>query len=198
MESKNPLNLKEPFKPLRKLWHLFGGIIPLIYLFILRERGTVLFFLAPILLGFLLFDILRLKNAELNERIFNYLSTIILEKDRNQLSGSTYFLLSSFITILLFKREIAVVAILFMSLGDTVAAIIGNRFGKTAIFGKTLEGSLGCFIFCFFVSLFFFDIWVSLGGALTASLIEILPLRLDDNLLIPPVSGAVLTLLTKL
>lgn len=198
MESENPLNLKEPFKPLRKLWHLFGGIIPLIYLSILRERGIMLLFLAPILIGFLLFDILRLKNAEMNEKIFNYLRAIILEKDRNQLNASTYFLLSSFITILLFKREVAVVAILFMSLGDPAAAITGNRFGKTAIFGKTLEGSLGCFIFCFFVSLLFFDIWVSLAAALAATLIELLPLKLDDNLLIPPVSGAVLTLLISL
>ena len=76
-----------------------------------------------------------------------------MDKDRNQLNASTYFLLSSFISILIFKREVAALALLFMSLGDPAAALLGNRFGKTKLFGKTLVGSLGCFIVCFFVFL---------------------------------------------
>lgn len=188
---------EEPIKPLRRLWHVFGGSIAIIYLFILKEKGMMLLFLSPILIGFIMLDILRLRNQELNKKFFNCFQVILLEKDRNYPSGSTYFLFSSFLTIFLFSKEVSAAAILFLSLGDPVAAIIGRRFGRIEALGKTVEGSLGCFLVCFLVSRLFFNFWISLFGALTATIIELAPLKLDDNLLIPLVSGAILALLVS-
>jgi glycerol-3-phosphate acyltransferase PlsY len=186
---------EEPIKPLRRLWHVFGGSIAVIYLFVLKEKWMMLLFLSPILIGFLMLDILRLRSQELNKKFFNCFQAILLEKDRNHPSGSTYFLVSSFLTIFLFSREVSAVAILFLSLGDPLAAVIGKRFGRIEVLGKTVEGSLSCFLVCFLVSRLFFDFWISFFGSLTTTIIELVPFKLDDNLLIPLVSGAILTLL---
>lgn len=186
---------EEPIKPLRRLWHVFGGSIAVIYLFVLKEKWMMLLFLSPILIGFLMLDILRLRSQELNKKFFNCFQAILLEKDRNHPSGSTYFLFSSFLTIFLFSREVSAVAILFLSLGDPLAAVIGKRFGRIEVLGKTVEGSLSCFLVCFLVSRLFFDFWISFFGSLTTTIIELVPFKLDDNLLIPLVSGAILTLL---
>ena len=60
--------------------------------------------------------------------------------------GSTYFIFSAILTILLFPKSIAIVSLLILILSDTAAAIIGKWIGRIRIFGKTLEGSMAFLI----------------------------------------------------
>jgi len=186
----------------RKFFHLSGSIVALGYLFI-PQKGLYLVILLPFLLLFLIVDILRLNSPRINEHFFHLFSPLIAPKDSHQLNGSTYYLISSFLSILLFPKEVAVLSMLYLSMGDSTAAIIGKKFGKTKIFDKTLEGSLSCLLLCFLISLKFFNWKISLVGATSAMLIELFssgdfrsPLLLDDNLLIPLLSGGILLLLT--
>ena len=69
-------------------------------------------------------------------------------------------------------------------------------FGRTKLSfnrGKTLEGSLIGFVFAFFGALFFVNPFMAASGAAVAMLIEGLPLPLNDNLVLPLVTGALLT-----
>ena len=145
--------------------------------------------LAPFLLAFLVTDIIRLKNTRLNTKFIGMFSAFMREYEKRQLNASTYFLISSFISILLFPKGIAVVVLCFLTFGDTMASLIGGLFGRITIFNKTLEGSLACFVTCFVVAFFFFDAHVAVVGALVATLTELLPLKISDNLLIPIISG---------
>jgi CDP-diglyceride synthetase len=38
-----------------------------------------------------------------------------------------------------------------------MASITGRLYGKTKIFGKTLEGSIGCFVTCYIIGSLFFS-----------------------------------------
>jgi glycerol-3-phosphate acyltransferase PlsY len=181
---------EKAFKPWRSLFHSLGGIIPVLYYFLDAPKRDALIILAPFLLVFLTFDSIRLVDQRLNAKFVATFSALTHEYETKQFNASTYFLISAFCSILLFPRNIAVIALCFLAFGDTVASLVGTTVGRIRIFHKTLEGSIACFLVCFAIALLLFDIRVSCVGALVTTLVELLPLKIDDNLLIPIVSGA--------
>jgi len=125
----------------RKIVHLSTLIVPIGYG--LTSEETVLFFLLPFFLGYLLVDLLRhfhSGTASLFQKYF--FGKVLREKEKGTLMGSTYFLFSSLLTILLFPKSIAIASLLILILSDSAAALVGKWIGGIPIFGKTLEGSM--------------------------------------------------------
>jgi len=61
---------------------------------------------------------------------------------------------------------------------------------------KTLEGSVSCFVAVFFSTLLYLDDYLlALAAAVTATILEMIPLQDADNLIIPLGTGFVMTLL---
>jgi dolichol kinase len=108
--------------------------------------------------------------------------------------GATYFIFSTILTILLFPKPIAIASILILIVSDTAAALVGKGIGKVRIFGKTLEGSLAFLVTSLVIVWIYprLDRFSGSLAALGAALIEILPIRLNDNLSIPLVAGAIM------
>ena len=119
------------------------------------------------------------------------------------LTGSTTLLMSSLVCVLIFQKHIAVAALCFLIVGDTMAALVGKTYGRIKVFRKTLEGSLACLLTCIIVVLIIrpyldaqnplpanIGFVVGFIGAVVATLVELLPIPLDDNFLIPILSGA--------
>ena len=177
----------------RKIVHLATLSIPIGYGLLPKE--TVITILVPLFLGFLIVDLLRHYHAGMASLFQKYfLGTVLREEERNTLMGSTYFLFSSILAILFFPKPIAIASLLFLILSDTAAAIVGKGMGRIRIFGKTLEGSLAFFLSSLFIVWVYPDLnrcWGSLA-ALGATLVELLPIRVDDNLTIPLVAGAIM------
>ncbi len=177
----------------RKIVHLATLIIPFGYL--LTSKETVLTFLIPLTLGLLAVDLLRRIHpgmASLFQKYF--IGRVLREKESRTLMGSTYFLLSSLLVILIFPKSIAIVSILILILADTSAAMVGKGIGKIHILGKTLEGSLA-FLLCSLIIVWIYPQLNRVGGslaALGATVIELLPVRLDDNLTIPFIAAAIM------
>jgi dolichol kinase len=140
----------------------------------------------------------RIKWIEiLFEKVFN---NLLRHHERNgMLTGASWVIIGAFITILLFPRDLAVLALLFMFLGDTAAALVGLQFGKTYIWDKSLEGTIAGLIVCLMVGIAFPNIplLVLVCGAFTAMVIELLPIPIDDNLRIPVAAGAVMVLINS-
>ena len=75
---------------------------------------------------------------------------------------------------------------------------MGKAWGRIKLIGdKSLEGSAACFIVCAVISVFWIDPVVGLTGAFVATLAELLPLRIDDNLTVPLISGAVMQVMVS-
>ncbi len=177
----------------RKIVHLATLIIPLGYA--LTSEETVLLFLVPFFLCYLFVDLLRHFHSGMASLFQKYFfGRVLREEEKRTLMGSTYFLFSSLLTILLFPKPIAIASLLILILSDTSAALVGKGIGKISIYGKTLEGSLAFFL----SSLLIVWIYPNLNrfsgslAALGATLIEILPIKVDDNLTIPIVAGAIM------
>jgi len=117
------------------------------------------------------------------------------------LTGDTCFMLAVLLILVFFRKEIAVAAMFFLVFGDAGSGIIGTRYGRTKIFhGKTVEGLAGGLLFNVVIGVIIFPVLdvpflLLTGGAVTASLVEILPLPVDDNLSVGLSSALVMQLL---
>ena len=107
-----------------------------------------------------------------------------------------FFAFGILLTLLLFPRPASNAAIVIFALGDSTASLFGKMFGKRTLpfnKGKTLEGSLIGFVFASSAAAFFVNPFMAASGAAAAMLIESLPLPINDNLVLPLVTGALLT-----
>lgn len=125
---------------------------------------------------------------------------LIREHEQFGLLGSTYLLIAALLAIEIFPREVAAAAIGFTVLGDAFAAMVGKAWGRTPFFRKSLEGTAGgllaCLAWAAALALEGRLPWhVAIAGALVASLVELLPIPLDDNLGMTLIAGYTMKLL---
>jgi dolichol kinase len=177
----------------RKIVHLISLAIPIGYA--LTSRETALTVLLLLFLGFLSVDVLRRYHRATSSLFQRYIiGTVLRENETHRLMGSTYFLLASVLVILLFSKPIAMVSVLILIISDTCAAWVGRGVGRVAIFEKTLEGSLA-FLLSALLIVWFYPGLNRLAGslaALGATVIELLPIPIDDNVTIPLVAGVIM------
>lgn len=182
----------------RKLYRLAGLIFPLIYY--LNNKTTILIILvvAVILVGII--EILRFCFVSFNKKIFISARLILKDQEKHTISGTAYFLVASLLTILIFDREIAIAALVFTVLGDAAAVLIGSLWGRVKIKNKSLEGSIACFIVCFLAGITLvytklkLNITLISAGALAATVMELLPIDINDNFSMPLFTGFIMAM----
>jgi dolichol kinase len=178
----------------RKLIHISAALIPLIY-YLGAEQRYIFWICAFLAAGFISADLLRL-NFTLARRYFLLIFSKLLretEKAR-KLTGASYLFAGMTLTVLLFDKAAAVPAMLIVTIADPAAALIGKRFGRKKILNKTAEGSLGFFVTTALIMITFNEFGrTGMIVAIIATVIEFLPLWVDDNILIPLGAGLVLT-----
>lgn len=181
----------------RKSFHLSGIVVPIGYYLLPESYGKAILLIATMVA--MLIDVVRLNEPRIRTFFYYFFGKMVRDHERHSLLGSTYILLASLLCAYAFDRPIAIVAMAFIVVGDAMAAIVGRRFGRTKLFGKTLEGSLACFLSCFAVAWLYpgdlFTWTQMIGGALVATAFELVPMPLDDNLRIALSAGFAMTLL---
>jgi dolichol kinase len=184
----------------RKAIHLASLAIPLGYFvspaswYVWWERGL----LAAVILS-LAIEVFRLNHPRTRHVFRHFFGELLRNHEEATLLGSTYLLIACLLTIHLFPKPVAVLALCFLIVGDTVAAIVGKWIGRIPIFGKTVEGSIACFAVCYGLTAVMPGIPFPVGlvGAAVATLFELLPIPLDDNFRIPLSAGFAMELLLK-
>ena len=140
----------------------------------------------------------------LNEFKVKYFSFLLRDDEKYGYISSNWFLLGCFLSVFLFQKEIAMLAITILIFGDAFAALIGMKFGKHKFKnGKSWEGTLG-FIGVSYLLLAGFYFALSLTLLFVAAALIAIPitavsevyskqLKIDDNLLIPLIFGLLMT-----
>ncbi len=117
------------------------------------------------------------------------------ERLRNgALTGASFMMLGT-LFCLLFDKEISVTATAVLLVADTAAAIVGMAYGRTSIFGKSLEGSVA-FLFSGIIILIFLGVLLPHGphyfpsgatAVIAATFIELYSkkMHMNDNFSIP-------------
>ncbi len=181
----------------RKSTHLSGLIFPIIYFFL--DQSIMLVIVGSFTCIAISVELAKWFFPPFRQLFFHYLKPLLRpHEQKGAITGATYYIVSTLLCVLIFDKPIAIVCIIFIALGDTAAALVGSKWGRTKLIGnKSLEGSAACFIICTAITLF----WrnpnpiVGLTGAFVATLVELLPLRINDNLTMPLISGTVMQIM---
>ena len=129
----------------------------------------------------------------LNKQI---LGSILRDSEHNKnFTGAFYVVLSIFLASLLFDKQTLMISVSIMLISDSLAALIGKKWGRIKFMDKSLEGSLAFFISSFLITyLGTLNIITAIIVALITTLTELFSkrLRLDDNLTITLIAGFIL------
>ncbi len=191
------MNSKEFY---RKLLHISSCSIALSYLWFFKDRSIMLIIVGTLTIMSIVIELLR-KKSNYIQKIFERYFNFMLRKNeiKGSFTGATWLLLGNFLTIFIFPIFVAVPALLYLSIGDAIAALVGKNFRRFTIGRKSLIGSFFGFL-CglIFVSLVnkVLPFYVVMFGSIVAMITEILPIAIDDNLSIPLLSGLTIMILT--
>ena len=144
------------------------------------------------------------ENARISGRSFGMVSrlTEIASRpvERGFVWGPVTLGLGAMSALIFYPNPAATVAIYALAFGDGIASLAGKFLGRRStvrIGEKTLEGSVSCFVAVFFSTILYLDDYLlALAAAVTATILEMIPLQDADNLIIPLGTGFVMTLLT--
>ncbi|MBU1112128.1 MAG: diacylglycerol/polyprenol kinase family protein [archaeon] len=186
----------------RQLFHAFVGLV-IVFLFYYNIIGSWTIF---ILLVLGIITSLTLKKIRIPV-IVDFLELFQREDEKNKLpgKGAIFFFTGVLLAMKLFDEDIALAAILILSLGDSVSHIVGHNYGKIKNFingenKKLMEGTFAGIIVAFLGALFFVSPLEAILASSIAMLAELAELKLaekviDDNLLIPLVAGTVIVVM---
>ena len=175
---------------IRKLIHISTCILPMFYYF--SPNGELIKLIAVFLaVGFLTADFMRM-HFPIAKRYFQriFLKLLKEEEKKYELTGATYLFLGIAAVFFIFDKEMAVCASLIVIFADPLAAVIGKYKGKINLWNKTLEGSITFFIISLMIIFSFYGLtWEIFLVSLIVTIMELLPVKLNDNLTIPLVAG---------
>jgi len=186
----------------RKGTHIGALIIPGSYYAMGLSMSQMLTIMIPVALLMLLIDISRLRQWVFWRKIAAPIGGRMIRghEHAGDFTGATYILISVCLTVAMYTKPIAVAALTFIIVGDTLAALIGRRFGRHRFGRKSVEGSLACLTGTLLVAIFAPDLAlpVALFGATVAAITEALSTRIDDNISVPIISGLAMTLFSRI
>ena len=178
----------------RKAIHLFSLSIPTIYFFISKQ--TALCLLVPITAAFIIVDLARYSILPVSQWFYKWFGWLLRRHETDvtnkRLNGASNVLISALLCVLLFPKIIAINAFTILIISDTTSALIGRRFGKHRFLGKSFEGSLAFFISAVLVIFIapkvdhrLVEYVIGIFAAAIGTVVEALPIKIDDNLTIP-------------
>ena len=181
----------------RKSIHISSILLPIAYryLFDYNKKNTLLLFLLLALTSIVI-EFLRLENKNFRKYFHLIFGVMLRKHEIYDFTGASYLLTSAIVCVAFFPPDIAFAAMAFLSIGDTVAALVGMNYGKRRFVSskKSLEGTIACF-----VSTFIFGLWVfseypgiAFWGAFSVCIAEVMNIKIDDNVKIPIISGIVM------
>ena len=186
----------------RKFYRIGAGIVfPIVYYF--SPNKIIVEMLLLYLLGIMTtLEVMRYISPNLWRTVAEH-SKGILKVRQGMITGTTALLIANIIVIAFFRKQVAIVSLVYMLFGDTASAIIGTKYGKVKIGDKSLEGSLAFFITVMVIALIFsqwtgirIHLLVLILGAIAATITEALPIDINDNLTVALAAAIVMQIFT--
>ncbi|MDR0411799.1 MAG: phosphatidate cytidylyltransferase [Treponema sp.] len=163
----------------------------------LAEFGntTVIVLLAAGAFFYAMAEVLRLKGRRVP--IFSTVSSITVKAARKREAGFIWgpitLATGAIASLILFQKPVLDAAIYSLAFGDGLAGLVGRLIGRLRpafMRGKSVEGSLACFVAVLISVFIVFEDWrMSFAAAGMAAFVEALPLKESDNIAIPLTVG---------
>jgi len=178
----------------RKIVHFSAVLVP--FFCELTSKTVILTALSIITIAYILQEALRLEGQPLPIITRFTLKLSRPEERTSVIIRPAYLAIGIILTLILFPSTIAYSSIWIGAIGDPVAAIIGRRIGRKRIIRrKTVEGFVAGLAASFLAASLLLSPFIALIGAGGAMFMELLDVP-DDNLTMPVVAGALMTIAT--
>lgn len=130
----------------------------------------------------------------------------VFKEKSGALLGETYFLLGILFCIVFLERSIALCALLYLTFGDAASTIIGVRYGTWRFPNqKSVQGSLAFLVASLAVGFLFRlapGVYITpltlVVGAVVATVVEALPIPVDDNFTVAAFGGMAMEICARL
>ena len=186
-------------QPWRRVFHaLTGSAIAAGLTFLPISQALALSILGGAFAALLALDVVRLRVKEANALFFKAFQRLASPREARGPASSTWYALGALLVVAFFDRHDAVSGILVLALADPAASYLGRRWGRRPFLGGSVEGTAVFFLTAFVVLAFRHTLPVAAGAAVICALAERLPGILDDNLTLPVVGSAAVTVLEAL
>lgn len=150
-------------------------------------------------------EMLRHRKPRVNEWVWRVFGGMMRESEKTHINAAVLYILSMVIVYVVFPLEVAMLTLLFIAIGDTVAGLVGIYWGRHKLSAHvSLEGFLACFATCALlaalcagvlfqntlplITLIPFALLSGVVGALAEASFK----KLDDNLVMPLLSAPAL------
>ncbi len=169
-----------------------------IFFYIIFDKIIALLIIGIVAIAFITLELTRFLNKQTNDLLTVKIKSIFKKGEEKKFSSMTIFLVATFISILLFDKDIAITALTFLIFGDIFSKIFGLAYGRHKIFQKTLEGTLayfGCVLISGFIlyNTIGIPILILIIGGIAAPLVELFSFQLNDNFTVSLISGSIMT-----
>jgi uncharacterized protein (TIGR00297 family) len=186
----------------RSMSHMIAGTI--LILFIAYGKEFTLVALTALLVVLSIAEYLRLREENALSKFINEIFSPAFRGDEAMgYLSSFFYILGVFLVVLLMPKEIAMASVSLLAFADPSATLVGKKFGRTKWStnkNKSVEGSIAMLavsviILIIFHSLYNLEISVltMLFVAIAVTMIESLPLRIGDNILIPLIGAMIMS-----
>lgn len=179
----------------RKVIHLASAVIPALVWVLPRPAAITL-------LGVIVATALAVEGARrsipgIRDVFLRLTGGLLRAPELTGLSGATWMAIAYFVAVIIFPLPIAVAAMLYNAFGDGIAALVGKRWGRHRVpGGKSLEGAAAGFAANLLAGMAIPGVpfVAALIGGAGAALLEMLPIPVNDNLVVTIGGGALLWL----
>lgn len=183
-------------QPWRRVFHALTGVTLATLLVVWAPpRSLALALLSSATVLAALLDVARLRIPALNVLFFRAFTSLASPREARGPASSTWYLLAVTLAVAIFPLPAAISGILVLALADPAASWVGRRWGRRPFLGGSVEGTLVFLLVAGAVLLVRHPAPAALAAAVLAALAERRSWPLDDNLAVPLVTAAALTLL---
>jgi len=160
------------------------------------SKAISLFVISLFATLFITLDLRRILRKK-SEKLQDDGKSLYREEEIKKFSSISIYIVAFFITILIFPREIAFSATVFLIFGDIFGKVFGLAFGHQKLLNKTVQGTLayvGCMGLCGYVLFTLLEISpiILILGGIAAPIIELLSIEMNDNFTVSIISGAIM------
>ncbi len=171
----------------RQLVHFSGVFLVFTSIYYGKEITVKLTFF--FLIFFILLSIakkLSIKISKIMESIFKFADSFE-RKEKIPYKGAITFFFSSFILFLFGEKNLAEISIFVLCVYDSISTLYGYYFGRIRIFNqnKSIDGMVIGVLVSTILGSVFFNPLVIFFASIIGGIVEILPLKIDDNITIP-------------
>ncbi|MFQ3620158.1 MAG: phosphatidate cytidylyltransferase [Spirochaetales bacterium] len=176
---------------LRKSIHMLIALVPLLVSLVGKE--TTLFLLASGVLFYSYAEYSRLQGKFIPV-VTRLTQAAAREADKyGFILGPITLGIGAMVSLLLYPAPASVIAIYALAFGDSISSLVGKLFGQNSFpftKSKTLEGSFACFLLVFILTYRITGTTLpAFSVAAVATLLEAVPIKDLDNIILPMGSG---------